>query len=145
MSDNPNRITLDLVGVAIELSAGRAVIAKAVPEHEVKVLRAVHSAGKVKRIELSAEMEPEGTFHANAYLEFSRLQAVYRQREGDPVTVAFPDGPEALVAYGFSQGKEGEAAAAHNMSVNHGLAERQAKAKAKKQAKVTEPKGGKAS
>lgn len=134
MSD-PNKITLPLVGVEIELSAGRAVIAKAVPEHEVRVLRAVHGAGKVKRTELSAEMEPEGEFYANMHLEYARLRAVYRPREGaDPVQIAFPDGPEALLAYEFTAGAEGESAVPHNMSVNHGLAERQAKAKARKQA-----------
>lgn len=140
---NPKSITLDLVAVLVE--RGKTTISKSVPEHEVRVLKAVHGAAKVTRAELSPDMDPDGEFHANAYMEWGRLENVYRQKDVNPVAVAYPGGPEDLVAFGFELGREGEMAEQpRSVSVNHQLAARQAAA-AERRAKASKaPKSGKA-
>lgn len=139
-AETPNLITLDLVGVQID--RGKTVICKAVPEHEVRVLKAMHGAGKVTKTELAADMEPTADYYANAHMEFGRLENCYRSKDGSPVALAFPGGAEDLVAFGFELGREGELSEQpRSVSVNHGLAERQ---QAAKERKAKEPKGGKA-
>lgn len=139
-------ITLDLVGVLVE--RGKTVVSKAVPEHEIRVLKAVHSAAKVRKVDLSPDMEPDGQFHANAYMEWGRLENVYRNKDSNPVAAAYPGGPEDLVAFGFVLGREGEMAEQpRSVSVNHQLEARKAAAAERKAGKAeakTEKKGGKA-
>lgn len=137
-----NTLTLPLVLVLID--RGKTVISKAVPEHEVRVLKAIHK-GKVQTGDLAADMEPEGQFHPNAHMELARLHACYRpDKDGgdNGIDRAFPNGAEDLVAFGFSLGDESELAKQpRSISVNHGLEKRQKAAaerranKAKKESK----------
>jgi hypothetical protein len=140
---NSNSVTLDLVGVLIE--RGKTVVSKGVPEHEVRVLKIVHGPGKVSKVDLAADMEPDAVFHSNAYMEWGRLENVYRSKDFNPVAQAFPGGPEDLVAFGFELGREGEMAEQpRSVSVNHGLAERQKAAAERKASKAKkEPKAEK--
>lgn len=137
--------TLNLPLVLALIDRGKTVISKAVPEHEVRVLKAIHK-GKVEVADkLAPDMEPEGKFHPNAHMELARLHACYRpDKDGgdNGIDRAFPNGAEDLVAYGFSLGDERELAKQpRSISVNHGLEDRK-KAAAERNAKK-EPKGGK--
>lgn len=139
--------TLTLPLVLALIDRGKTIISKAVPEHEVRVLKAIHK-GKVTVGDLADDMEPEGQYHPNAHMELARLHACYRpDKDGGENSIdrAFPNGAEDLVAYGFSLGDERELAKQpRSISINHGLDERKKAAAERKASKANkEPKGGK--
>lgn len=136
MSAKPNHILLDLVGVLITMKGGKTVISKEVPEHEVRVLKEVHGDSNIEVQPLASDMEPDREYHANAHMEWARLNACYRERfdgEGSPVKGAFPQGVEALAAYGFTVGDAREVTQQpRSVSVNHTLEARKAAAAERK-------------
>ena len=127
MSD---KLTLPLLNVEIE--RGRDTITVAVPEHEVRVLQAVHTAGNVRVVDIEdPDDQEEAKFSSSADDEFMRLQGKYRRVNApDYVLAALRDGPESLTKYGFKMGRGGSTAAPQSMVINHGKEARKAAKKA---------------
>jgi hypothetical protein len=116
----------------VEIDRGRDVLTVAVPEHEIRVLRAVHGPDKV-RATPSADKETIA-LNDSADAEYARLQRkYYRINAPDPVRTAYPVGPEALAAHGFSLGRAPTEAAPAAMVKKHKQPEaaKEGKAKAK--------------
>ena len=79
-------ITLPLHNV--EIDRGTAVITVEVPEHEIRVLRAVHGVAEVPD---KGESDDERDFDANADAEWDRLVRTYkRPNMQDAVQIAYP-------------------------------------------------------
>jgi hypothetical protein len=91
-------ITLPLHNV--EIDRGTAVITVEVPEHEIRVLRAVHGVAEVQD---KGESDDERDFDANADAEWDRLVRTYKRPNlPDAVQIAYPTGSGALKAAGFN-------------------------------------------
>lgn len=107
-------ITLPLHNV--EIDRGTAVITVEVPEHEIRVLRAVHGVAEVQD---KGESDDERDFDANADAEWDRLVRTYKRPNlPDAVQIAYPTGSGALKAAGFntdgSRSKEAPQAGVRN-------------------------------
>jgi hypothetical protein len=109
-------LTLKLVN--LDIDRGRDVLTVAVPEHEIRVLRAVHGDDKVRR---SAEQEgDEEDFDASADAEYDRLTRKYhRVNSADLVRIAYPNGAMQLQDFGFSMGREGASKPPAALVVKH--------------------------
>lgn len=79
---------------------GKAVVRADVPAHEVVVLQAIHGEVEVRPVESgvgTVELETD------VGAEWARLsRTYYRPNAPDAVRRAFPEGPKALIAYGFT-------------------------------------------
>lgn len=97
-------LTLLLVNLVID--RGRDVLTVAVPEHEIKVLRAVHGDDKVRRADVQEGDEQD--FDPSADAEYDRLTRKYhRVNSPDPVHRAYPNGASQFESIGFVLGREG--------------------------------------
>lgn len=86
--------------VAATIDRGREVLHVYVPEHEVRVLRAVHGLKEVAVIDPYFE---DGELSASAEDEFQRLTRKYhRLNAPNPVLMAYPAGARDLEREGFS-------------------------------------------
>lgn len=86
--------------VAATIDRGREVLHVYVPEHEIRVLRAVHGVKEVAVIDPYFE---DGELSASAEDEFQRLTRKYhRLNAPNPVLMAYPAGARDLEREGFS-------------------------------------------
>ena len=96
-------ISLPLVRVLVD--RGRDKIRVDCPEHEVRVLQAVHGVAEVKIIEKDVD---DRVFDPSATAEWDRLDRTYRRTgvsaDRSPVAVAYRNGPADLEQFGFSTG-----------------------------------------
>lgn len=116
----------------VEIQRGKDVHVRDVPEHEVRVLRAIHRDVRVINKD-AGEIELDG----NAFAEYLRLQNTYRQTgQKDPALVAYPGGARELEAFGFAfDDDRADVGAPQSMVKNHA---KDAKKSAAKKAKPAE-------
>lgn len=94
--------TLTLALRKVAIIRGRETLNAAVPEHEVRVLQAVHSPANVKAIPQPKDEMDEAQFDASAEAEIARLQRKYRRiNTPDAVLLAYPQGAMDLERFGF--------------------------------------------
>lgn len=111
---------------------GPTTINVRVPEHEIKVLEAIHGHANVFRQE--EDYPDEITLDASADYEIGRLATKYNRKGDDmPVTArAFPMGAEALERFGFKLGRKRFEEAPASSQVDHAKEARKAKAQGQK-------------
>lgn len=116
--------------VGVEIQRGKYVITCEVPEHEVRVLKAIH--GVDEQVQIVDKDAGEIELDANAHAEYARLQRTY-QRTGapDPVRVAYPMGAEDMRSFGFDA-DVAQAKAPQSFVKNHAKARKAEKAASKK-------------
>lgn len=100
--------TLELKLVCVQIQRNKDVVNVTAPEHEVRVLKAMHGPDNVRQV---AELDPEVESYDvddNADAELGRLDRKYRHngQRANPVDVAFPgrDRDPLLASYGFRSG-----------------------------------------
>lgn len=94
-----DHLTLPLHRVLIDRN--RSQVRVDAPEHEIRVLQAVHAPNIVKIVERDVD---EGEFDLSAEAEYDRLTRTYlRTGAANPVTAVFRS-PEELRTFGFSPG-----------------------------------------
>ena len=92
--------TITLALHAVEIDRGKTRVTVEVPEHEIRVLRAVHGVAEVQDM---GESDDEREFNPNAGAEWDRLVRTYkRPNMPDAVQVAYPMGVAALKDAGFT-------------------------------------------
>lgn len=90
------------VNVTISTATGKTVFAILAPKHEVEVLRFVHGPANV-RVTGDADADDALMLPDSADAEWDRLVRKYQRANApDPVRIAFPNGPNALREFGFS-------------------------------------------
>lgn len=99
-----SKIEVTLIDVMID--RGRDVLTVAVPQHEIRVLQAVHGIDKVR----PADKQEEDTelLDKSASAELSRMTRKYQRLNApDPVRLAYPMGASQLSEFGFDPGIAG--------------------------------------
>ena len=118
------KVTLNLIDVLID--RGRDVLTVAVPEHEIRILRAVHGVDAVT--EADEQEGDEDDFDTNANAEIARLVRKYRRvNSEDPVRIAYPGGADEISKFGFSG--TGKAEKASQSQAKKGVKAKKAAAK----------------
>lgn len=97
---------LELKLVCVKVRRGNEVMNVTAPEHEVRVLKAMHGLDNVQQV---AELDPEVEsleVEDNAEAEIARLDRRYKHngQQRNPVDVAFPMRELDLERYGFKAG-----------------------------------------
>lgn len=94
---------LELKLLCVQIQRNNEVINVTVPEHEMRVLQAMHSPGNVRKV---AELDPDIESYdvdESAEAELARLDRKYKHngQTRNPVDVAFPQREYDLERYGF--------------------------------------------
>lgn len=95
--------TIEVKLVCVQIQRNHEVINSTVPEHEVRILKAMHGPDNVKVVaELDPEVEAKSLDDGPAN-ELLRLHRLYTHKGQDrsPVDVAYPGGELDLERYGF--------------------------------------------
>lgn len=103
---------LELQLFCVQVTRNREVVNLTVPEHEIRVLQAMHTPGNVKKV---AELDPDIESYdvdESAEAELARLDRKYKHngQTRNPVDIAFPQREFDLERYGFKAGGELEEA-----------------------------------
>lgn len=103
---------LELQLFCVQVTRNREVVNLTVPEHEIRVLQAMHTPGNVKKV---AELDPDIESYdvdESAEAELARLDRKYKHngQARNPVDIAFPQREFDLERYGFKAGGELEEA-----------------------------------
>ena len=128
---------LELKLVCVQIQSNKEVINVTVPEHEIRVLQAMHGPSNIRKV---AELDPDvESFDVDdsAEREIARLDARYQHngQQRNPVDVAFPSRELSLVAYGFKAGGEMDEVPMSQTTIVKPTKEEKAAVKAKKSAK----------
>lgn len=99
--------------VCVEITRNKEGIRLSVPEHEVRVLRAMHGDINTAIICEIPQEDEVAELPLSAEAEIGRLTRRYARGEDDPVVRAFPNGPLDLERYGFVSGSKQEDAPTH--------------------------------
>lgn len=97
---------LELKLFCVQIQRNNEVINVTVPEHEIRVLQAMHTPGNVRKV---AELDPDIESYdvdESAEAEIARLDRKYKHngQPRNPVDIAFPDREGSLERYGFKAG-----------------------------------------
>lgn len=97
---------LELKLICVQIQRNNEVINVTVPEHELRVLQAMHSPGNVRKV---AELDPDIESYDvedSAEAEIAKLDRKYKHngQTRNPVDVAFPARELDLERYGFKAG-----------------------------------------
>lgn len=113
--------------VRVEIQRGKDVLSVHVPEHEVRVLKAVHRPEHVRAVEDSPY---RCELPDNADGEYARLSRKYfRPNAPDAVGIAYPLGGSMLESFGFTLQRADDEPAPQSEFIDHELiAQREADA-----------------
>ena len=90
--------------VCVQIQRNLEVINVTVPEHEVRILQAMHGPSNVRKVkELDPEVEVAELGDSPAD-ELLRLERRYKHagQQDSPVRLAYPNGERDLAAFGFT-------------------------------------------
>jgi hypothetical protein len=137
--------TQSLPLVLVEIDRGKEKLTVDVPQHEIRVLQAVHGEENVRHHAKQEDVPDEGEFALSAGAEYDRLKRKYnRINAPDFVRMAYPAGPEALVKFGFEDGEGGAQAAPQSLSVKNKKSKPEGEAEQPADPKASESKAAKA-